>query len=144
MKSELKYIIPFPMTEPVEQIEVGRLPSAPGSRESDPAVPAFRASIPSAMMTRVAKAMMCHEHRAAFEELQAVWSSDQPYWEAHARVAIAEMREPDEAMVNHAWQYIGSNLRHEEVYRHLIDAALNPGIVEEYTAWLERGRGGVA
>ena len=41
-----------------------------------------------------------------------------------ARSAIEEMREPDEAMKTEAWRLITSNLRYEEAYRHLIDAAL--------------------
>lgn len=43
-----------------------------------------------------------------------------------ARAAIEAMREPTEAMTAKAWSMITSNLRYEEVYRHLIDAALNP------------------
>lgn len=42
-----------------------------------------------------------------------------------ARAAIEAMREPDKAMVDKAWSLIGSNLRYEEAYRHLIDAALS-------------------
>lgn len=48
-------------------------------------------------------------------------------WENYvedARVAVEAMREPDKAMVDRAWAMIGSNLRYEEAYRHLIDAAL--------------------
>lgn len=43
-----------------------------------------------------------------------------------ARAAIAAMREPTQPMVDKAWAMIGSNLRYEEVYRYLVDAALEP------------------
>jgi len=57
-----------------------------------------------------------------------------------ARAAIEAMREPTQAMVDYAWLLIGSNLRYEEVYRKLIDAALSPLVVVEYAEWLERVR----
>jgi hypothetical protein len=45
-------------------------------------------------------------------------------WMGTARVVLQEMRQPSDAMVDKAWMMIGSNLRYEEVYCHLIDAAL--------------------
>ena len=42
-----------------------------------------------------------------------------------ARAAIEAMREPTEAMVDVAWQKLRGNLRPDEYYRHMIDAALN-------------------
>lgn len=39
------------------------------------------------------------------------------------RFVIVRMREPTKEMVNEAWRMIGSNLRYEEVYRHMIDEA---------------------
>jgi len=56
-----------------------------------------------------------------------------PSYATQARIAIGEMREPSPAMVNKAWAMIGSNLRYEEVYGHLIDAALerpHPALVD--------------
>ena len=43
---------------------------------------------------------------------------------ALARAAIEAMREPTKPMIDKAWHFLGSNLRYEEVYRHIIDAAL--------------------
>lgn len=43
-----------------------------------------------------------------------------------ARVAIAAMREPTQPMVDVAWRKIAGNLRPDEYYKYMIDAALTP------------------
>ena len=43
-----------------------------------------------------------------------------------AWAAIAAMREPTKPMVQEAWRCTLGNLRPEEAYRHMIDAALSP------------------
>lgn len=47
-------------------------------------------------------------------------------YEGEARVAIAAMRQPTEAMINLGWQLIRGNLRPDEIYPHMIDEALKP------------------
>jgi len=52
---------------------------------------------------------------------------------SEAYAAIEARREPTKPMVDKAWSMISSNLRYEEVYRHLIDAALeqpHPAVVD--------------
>lgn len=45
-------------------------------------------------------------------------------YRATAQAAIKAMWKPSKSMVDKAWEMIGSNLRYEEVYGHMIDAAL--------------------
>lgn len=62
--------------------------------------------------------------RAIAAVLEWDYDVNRQYLEKMAEAAIEAMREPNEAMITRAWALIRSNLRYEEAYRHLIDAAL--------------------
>lgn len=72
------------------------------------------------MIGRVAKALL--ECNGGLWECASDGTKEE--FEVQARAALTVMREPDEAMTRKAWEMVGSNLRYEEVYRHMIDAAL--------------------
>lgn len=58
-----------------------------------------------------------------FDKANGAWE----FARNEARAAIEAMREPTEEMTRKAHALVLSNLRHEEVYRHMIDAALTGG-----------------
>ena len=82
------------------------------------------------MIERVARAMTLISKENPDELYTGLVGRPMPWWKVYvpeAVAAIKAMREPTRPMVDKAWEMMTSNLRHEEVYRHLIDAALAPG-----------------
>ena len=77
----------------------------------------------SEMVERIARAL---------SEIDRIEADEAPdfadwHWEENverAKAAIEAMREPTKSMKQVGINYITSNLRHEEVYPHMIDAAL--------------------
>lgn len=56
----------------------------------------------------------------------AIELCDKPYSSEHlARAAIEAMKWPSKRMVDVAWEKLRGNLRPDEYYRHMIEAALN-------------------
>lgn len=68
------------------------------------------------MTQRVARAM------AAAEDLD--YEDEKARFDLLALAAMAAMRTPSRRMVDKGWKMIGSNLRYDEVYGHMVDAAL--------------------
>ena len=73
------------------------------------------------------------------EALKEQWPFSDIERQAIARTVIAAMREPSKPMVDCAWGMISSNLRYEEVYRYLIDAALGDSSGPGYAPHIAEG-----
>jgi hypothetical protein len=83
--------------------------------------------IDQTMVERVARTLMRVHHergRGIAPTWDAIDQFQREAWLVSAQAAVTVMRAPTEAMVKEAWAAVGSNLRYEEVYRRMIDAAL--------------------